>query len=87
MIQFVLSFTGHVTYKIHSRPQLFKRWIYAYYWINPYPKDFAIGFPYTYPMDGDLSVGYHYPPFEQPRPGIKREIGILAGSKSIFPLF
>ena len=33
--------------------------------INLYPKDSAIGFPNTYPLDGDLSGGQRYPALEQ----------------------
>ena len=29
----------------------------AIHWINLYPEDNAVGFPNTYPPDGDLSVG------------------------------
>ena len=38
-------------------------------WINLCPVDNVIGFPNTYPLDGDFSVGYRYPLFEQPGPG------------------
>ena len=38
-------------------------------WMNLYPVDKAIGFPNTHPLDSDLSSGYCYPIFEQPRPG------------------
>ena len=38
-------------------------------WINLDPVDKAIGFPKTYPLDNDLSVGYHYLMSEQPWPG------------------
>ena len=30
----------------------------------------AIGFPYTYPLDRDLSNGYRYPAFEQLGPQV-----------------
>jgi len=29
----------------------------------------SIGFPNTFPMDGDLSSGWCYPTFKQPGPG------------------
>ena len=29
----------------------------AIHWINLYPRDSAIGFPDTYPLDSDLSGG------------------------------
>ena len=41
------------------------------HWINYYPKDSAIGFRKTYPLDSDLSSGWRYPTFEQPGPVIK----------------
>ena len=34
------------------------------HWIILYPLDSTIGFPNTYPLDGDLSGGICYPPFE-----------------------
>ena len=34
--------------------------------INHYPGDSLIGFPTTYAMDSDLSVGQRYPTFKQP---------------------
>ena len=37
----------------------------ALHWINLYPVVNAIGFPNTYPMDSDFSVGLSYPTFEQ----------------------
>ena len=36
-------------------------------WINRYSLDSAFSFPTTYPLDGDLSVGYRYSTFEQLR--------------------
>ena len=52
-----------------ARPQLLKRWItqltLSTAWINLYPMDSTIGFPNTYPLDGDLSVEQHHPTFEQ----------------------
>ena len=39
------------------------------HWINLYPVNSAIGFPNTYPLEGDLSDGQRYPSFEQPVPG------------------
>ena len=41
----------------------------AIHWINRYPLDNTIGFASVYPLDSDLSGGWRYPPFEQPRPG------------------
>ena len=38
------------------------------HWINYSPKDSAIGFRTTYPLDSDLSGGQCYPTFEQPGP-------------------
>ena len=32
--------------------------------------DDAVGFPYTYPLDRDLSNGYRYPAFEQLGPEV-----------------
>ena len=40
----------------------------AIHWTNHYPVDNAIGLCTTYPLDSDLSGGWHYPPFEQPGP-------------------
>ena len=37
--------------------------------INLYPVNNVIGFPNTYPLDSDFSVGYRYPLFEQLGPG------------------
>ena len=39
--------------------------------INLYALDRAIGFPSTYSLDSDLSLGLHYPAFEQLGPGGK----------------
>ena len=36
--------------------------------INHYPADKYLGNQLRYPVDRDLSGGYRYPPFEQPRP-------------------
>ena len=36
--------------------------------INLYPADSVVCFVNTYPLDSDLSGGYHYPAFEQLRP-------------------
>ena len=37
----------------------------ALHWINLHPVDNAIGFPNTYLLDSDFSVGCRYPTFEQ----------------------
>ena len=53
--------------------------------------DSAIGFPNTYPLDRDLSVGQRHPTFEQPEPAAglimqNRPAGShLTGRFSIFP--
>ena len=39
----------------HTRPRLFKRLIMLSMEVNLYPLDSAIGFPNTFPLDGDLS--------------------------------
>ena len=42
----------------HTRPRLFKRLITLSTGVNFYPVDQgAIGFPNTFPLDGDLSSG------------------------------
>ena len=46
-------------------PTEFKDWIT----INHYSADSVVCFVNTYPLDSDLSGGYHYPSFEQPGPG------------------
>ena len=38
-------------------PQLLKKVANAIHWINLYPLDTVIGFPKTYPQEGDLSCG------------------------------
>ena len=46
--------------------------------INHYPVDSLIGFPTTYAMDSDLSVGQRYPTFEttnMPAACVEREEG------------
>ena len=40
----------------------------ALHWINLYPVVNAIGFPNTYPLNSDFSVGLRYPTFEQLEP-------------------
>ena len=42
--------------------------------MNHYPVDSTVGFPNIYPLDSDLSGGYHYPFFEQPGPGDKNTL-------------
>ena len=42
----------------------------AIHWINLYPADNAICFAITYLLDGDLSLGLHYPPFIQLAAGV-----------------
>ena len=42
----------------------------ASHWINLCPVHNTIGFPHTYPLDSDLSDGWRYPTFQQPRPGV-----------------
>ena len=37
----------------------------ALHWTNLYPLYSTIGFPNTYPLDSDFSVGLRYPTFEQ----------------------
>ena len=44
-------------------PQLFKKWI------TLYSLHTAIGFAVTYPLDSDLSGGWHYLSIEQVGPG------------------
>ena len=39
----------------HTRPWLFKRLITLSTGVNLYPVNSAIGFPNTFPLDGDLS--------------------------------
>jgi len=39
--------------------------------MNLYPVDNAIGFPNTYPLDGDSFGGWRYPTFEQLGPGAR----------------
>ena len=36
----------------------------AIHWINLYPVSCAVCFVNTYPLDSDLSVEQHYPPFD-----------------------
>ena len=51
--------------------------------------DNPIGFPKTYPLDGDLSGGERYPTFKQPGPGArfsKVPIIIGPGKLSLFTL-
>ena len=40
----------------------------AIHWINRYLADKSQQNKPRYPMDSDLSVGYRYPAFDQPRP-------------------
>jgi len=42
----------------------------AIHWINLYPVDNAIGLPYTFPLDRDLSNGYGYQAFAQLGPEV-----------------
>ena len=42
--------------------------------INRHPVDSTVCFVNNYPLDRDLSGGYHYPPFEQPGPVVQRDI-------------
>ena len=45
--------------------QVFQKVDNALHWMNLYPLYIAIGFPNTYPLDSDFSVGLRYPTFEQ----------------------
>ena len=51
-----ISFTvlGYGAWEFNSRLQLFKKVDSAIHRINLYPVDSVIGFPNTYPLDGDL---------------------------------
>ena len=45
--------------------QVFQKVDNALHWINLYPLYSVIGFPNTYPLDSDFSVGLRYQTFEQ----------------------
>ena len=45
--------------------------------------DKSIIFASVYPLDVDLSGGYRYPLFEQPRPGCWRKISASGGTISL----
>ena len=46
--------------------------------IKLYSVDNTIGFPNTYPLDGDLSGGQRYPTFEQPGPDLPLWVALAA---------
>jgi len=53
----------------HSWPQLFSGWILlSIQRINLYSLDHSICFDSTYPLGSDLSLGWHFPTFEQLKP-------------------
>ena len=41
----------------------------TFHWINHYPLVSPMGFGSTFPIDGELSVGQHYPKTEKLGPG------------------
>ena len=49
----------------------------AIHWINFYLVDNAIRFSITYPLESDLSIEYHYPPFTQLGPGFKTFASVI----------
>ena len=55
---------------MYSAPRIALAWVFqkvdnAIQQINHHPVDSIICFLNTYPLDSDLSSGYHYPAFKQ----------------------
>ena len=55
--------------------------------MNHYPLDSTIGFPDIYPLDSDLSGGYHYPFLEKPGPSDKNMLERFRRTFFNVPLF
>ena len=63
-----MGFAVIIMYTVHQAP-LVQKVDNTIHWINLFPVDNAIiDFPITYPLDSNVSGGWHYPTFEQLEP-------------------
>ena len=63
-----MGFAVTIMYTVHQAP-LVQKVDNTIHWINLFPVDNAIiDFLITYPLDSNVSGGWHYPTFEQPEP-------------------
>ena len=63
-----MGFAVTIVYTVHQAP-LVQKVDNTIHWINLFPVDNAIiDFLITYPLDSNVSGGWHYPTFEQPEP-------------------